>query len=218
MTGISRKTFARALVAALLFAWSAAFCASAHAMTAKEFHKQALKMKGINAFASTCQSAHETGDWTSVLWKKARNGAGIKADKAWIRASKPYYKRTSNEHVGGRVVKRTSNFRKYKSLHSFLTDYAAKIRRDYPASSKNSDTFLGYFAMLRKGRYGAWATDPRYFDKLLDKAMKFGPVLLGSSWKVKFAADFKRATQRKLLSAAEIASVKKRFAAAGIKL
>ena len=56
---------------------------SAIALTAEEFYSNAQKLDNINAFAATCQSAHETGFWTSPLWKKAMNGAGIKADKNW---------------------------------------------------------------------------------------------------------------------------------------
>ncbi|MDL2263645.1 glucosaminidase domain-containing protein [Synergistaceae bacterium OttesenSCG-928-I11] len=65
----------------------------ASAATPQEFYRHALEIKGIHAFAATCQSAHETGYWTSALWKQARNGAGIKADKKWMGAGKPHMKK-----------------------------------------------------------------------------------------------------------------------------
>ena len=70
---------------------------------------------------------------------KARNGAGIKADKAWRAARKPVYNKSSVEHVGNRNVKRVSAFRKYSSTKAFLKDYAKKIREDYPQSAKQKD-------------------------------------------------------------------------------
>ncbi|MDR1886095.1 MAG: glucosaminidase domain-containing protein, partial [Synergistaceae bacterium] len=67
----------------MLLSLSAYFCLScgaSFAETAEEFYNSAKKIPGIHAFAATCHSAHETGDWTSALWKTANNGAGIKAD------------------------------------------------------------------------------------------------------------------------------------------
>ncbi len=197
----------------LFFAHSTALAA-----TPQEFYKHAREVKGIHAFAATCQSAHETGYWTSALWKQARNGAGIKADKRWIGAGKPHMKRQSHEVVSGKKVNRTSYFRAYASLPEFLADYGAKIRRDYPLSSLHADTMWGFFAALRKGRYGAWATSPRYFEHMTDKALRLAPLLLGVTWKEQLAYEYKMARARNLLTPRDIAVIEKKFGAVGIKM
>jgi hypothetical protein len=197
------------------FLFLASVCASA--ATPQEFYRQALEIKGINAFAATCQSAHETGYWTSALWKQARNGAGIKADKKWLNSGKPHMKKQSHEYVGGKKVYRTFYFRAYKSLPEFLADYGAKIKRDYPLSSKHADTMWGFFAALRKGRYGAWATNPKYFEHMADKAIHLAPILLGANWKEQLAREYMTARSRNLLTPNDIAVIEKKFKAAGIK-
>ena len=188
----------------------------AAAATAEEFYRNALRYENIHAFAATCQSAHETGFWTSALWKNAQNGAGIKADKRWIKSGRPYVRRNSKEVVNGKTVSRVSNFRKYTDLSEFLVDYNAKITRDYPLAAKHSDTVWGYFASLRKGRYGSWATTPRYFEYLSDKAVRLAPKLLGIEWRKQLLTEYKQAVARGLLSKNEIAVVEKKLKAAGI--
>ena len=172
------------------------FAGQASAMSAREFYRYAKKYKCQNPFAATVQSAHETANWTSELWVKAHNGAGIKADKAWRAARKPVYNKSSVEHVGSRNVKRVSAFRKYSSTKAFLKDYAKKIREDYPQSAKHKDNVWLYFAGLYKGRHGKWATDRNYYGKLVTKAVKIAPQIYGSKWKTKLRAQFKKAQKR----------------------
>lgn len=216
MGGEKGRRFSRCKIFLLLAVLSAFLATRAYAATPQEFYRRAQKLGGINAFAATCQSAHETGFWTSELWKKARNGAGIKADKKWLAAGRPHVKKQSKEVVGGKTVYRTSHFRAYKSLDEFLKDYEAKIKRDYPLSSKHSDTMWGYFALLRRGRHGAWATSPRYFEHMADKAVRLAPKLLGSNWKKKLLDEYKIAKSRKLLTQAEMVVVEKKLKASGI--
>ncbi|MDR3332480.1 MAG: glucosaminidase domain-containing protein [Synergistaceae bacterium] len=187
-----------------------------YAETAEEFYKHAKKLDNINAFAATCHSAHETGFWTSVLWKTAKNGAGIKADKNWLKAKKPAVKKSSKEEVGGKTVSRVSYFRSYSSLTDFLNDYRRKITNDYPLAAKHSDTMWGYFSSLQKGRNGSWATTSRYFEYMADKAVRLAPKLLGKDWRAQLLKEYKKAKARGLLSAKEINIIEKRFAAAGI--
>lgn len=193
------------------------FSEGVFAATPEEFYKTALKMDGIHPFAATCQSAHETGFWTSVLWKNARNGAGIKADKKWIQSGQPVFKKKSKEIVKGKTVYRESHFRAYRSLAEFLADYRLKIMRDYPLASKHSDTMWGYFSSLQKGRYGSWATTQKYFEFMTDKAIQLAPKLLGAEWRAQLLREYKQAKSRGLLSAKERAIVEKKLAAAGIR-
>ncbi|MDR1651255.1 MAG: glucosaminidase domain-containing protein [Synergistaceae bacterium] len=204
------------LKAALFLLLAFSFPSSSDALTAEEFYRNAKKIENINAFAATCQSAHETGFWTSGLWKSAMNGAGIKADRKWRSSGRRSVLRRSPESVGGRIIYRESYFRAYGSIEEFLADYGIKVKRDYPLASKHSDTALGYFALLRRGRLGSWATTPKYFEYLTDKAVRLAPKLLGAEWKTELARDYKLAVSRGLLSQGEISIVKKRFAKSGI--
>ncbi|MDR3280894.1 MAG: glucosaminidase domain-containing protein [Synergistaceae bacterium] len=209
----------KSLKLAVVFLFFALFVPSlASALTAEEFYQNAKKIENINAFAATCQSAHETGFWTSALWKNAMNGAGIKADKKWRGSGRPSVLRRSPESVGGKIVYRESYFRAYKSLSEFLADYRIKITRDYPLAAKHSDTLWGYFSSLQKGRLGSWATTQKYFEYLTDKAIRLAPKLLGTEWRAELLRDYKEARVRGLLSNNEIAVVERRFAAAGISL
>ena len=186
------------------------------AATVEEFYTNALKLDSIHAFAATCQSAHETGFWTSALWKKAMNGAGIKADKTWRNSGRMAVLHRSPESEGGRTVYRESWFRAYKSLDEFMADYRVKITRDYPLAAEHSDNLWGYFSSLKKGRLGSWATTKKYFEYLADKAFRLAPGLLGAEWKAEFLRDYKAAKAKGLLDANEMAIVEKKLKAAGI--
>ena len=146
-------------------------------MDALIFYKLAKAFKHVNAFAATVQSAHETGNWTSYLWQNAFNGAGIKADAKW-RKSKDYLEVRSPESRGGTYYYKYSYFRKYSSPVAFLADYNLKIKADYPHCTVNN--LWGYFAGLYKGRWGKWATDHRYFEKLARKAFSLEDELLSA--------------------------------------
>ena len=206
------------LSTALLICFCAFFSHAGSAATPEEFYRNALEYDNIHAFAATCQSAHETGYWTSHLWKNAKNGAGIKADKNWLRAGKPAVKKNSREVVGGQTKYRVSYFRAYGSLDDFLSDYRLKITRDYPLAAKNSDTMWGYFSSLQKGRMGSWATTQKYFEHMTNMAVKLAPRLLGVEWRAQLLAEYNEARARGLLSQNEIAIIEKKFKAAGIPL
>lgn len=165
----------RLYLGAVALAIALFLCAEGYAMDAKTFYGLAQKQKGINAFAATCQSALETGHWTSPLWLNTYNGAGLKAPPSW-RKDKPYVEFVSPESKDGVYYKKSSFFRKYESPQAFLKDYAVKIKQDYPHCTL--DNVWGYFAGLYKGRWGAWATDHKYFEKLARKAFSLEDELL----------------------------------------
>ena len=207
----------RAVLACLILA-ELFYASPSFAVSAEEFYRNALAVKGINACAATCQSAHETGFWTSYLWKNALNGAGIKADKNWRKSGRPSIKKSSREEVKGKQVYRDSYFRVYRSLEEFLSDYRAKIARDYPLAAKNSDTMWGYFSSLQKGRLGSWATTQSYFEHMADKAVKLAPKLLGLEWRAQMLGEYRQARARGLLSAREIKIVERKLASVGISV
>lgn len=175
------------------------YCNTAHAISVTEFYNLMNNYSHINAFAATVQCAHETGNWQSPLWINANNGAGLKAPKAWIIAGKPYIAAESPESNNGTYYKKTSYFRKYNSTSEFLSDYANKIRVDYPRCARNNDNIWGYFAGLYSGRIGKWATDHKYYEKLTIKAIKLAPEIFANDWKLKLARDYYTAVQRKSL-------------------
>lgn len=169
---------------------------SAYAMTTVQFYKLALKHRHINPFAVTVQSACETGYWSSDLWEKGYNGAGLKASSEWLNSGKPYITKNSVESRNGIYSKETSKFRKYRSPEEFLRDYARKIRCDYPRCIRNHSNIWGYFAGLYAGRKGKWATDHKYYEKLTVKAIKLAPEIYGYKWKQKLIKDFRTALRR----------------------
>ena len=152
-------------------------------MNAIEMYELMKKVPGVNPFAATCQSAHETGRWTSKLWNEARNGCGLKAGTDWMKARKPYILIQSPEWDGKQTVQRRSKFRAYATSEDFTQDYGEKIRTLYPECVKEADNFWGYFAGLYKGIWGKWATDPIYFTKLGKMAVTLSPELLGKGWR-----------------------------------
>ncbi|MDO5116018.1 MAG: glucosaminidase domain-containing protein [Synergistaceae bacterium] len=163
---------------------------------AQEFFAAARGQPDINAYAATCQSALETGNWQSELWRQAYNGAGIKAPPEWRKAGRPTFKAYSPEYTGGKYIARESYFRSYDSRDAFLGDYAAKIKRDYPYSYKHRDNFWLYFAGLYRGRLGSWATDHRYFEKLARTAVRLAPEIFGTRWRAKLLAAYEYAGGR----------------------
>ena len=169
-------------------------------MNAQEMFTLMRGVPGINAFGATCQSALETGYWTSSLWQQTCNGAGLKAQQTWIRSGKRYVAIASPEYIANKFKTKFSNFRAYASPEEFLIDYAEKIREYYPRCIESADNFWGYFAGLRDGRWGPWATDPEYFGKLCSIGGKLAPELLGHGWRGRMHLSYRLACDRGTLS------------------
>lgn len=191
------KKYLSLLTMAVILALST--CCAAEAMTTLQFYRLARKHKHVQPFAVTVQSACETGHWSSFLWKKGFNGAGLKVSAEWLKAGKPYITKNSTESRNGIYGQEVSRFRKYSSVNEFLKDYEKKIRQDYPRCARNRDNIWGYFAGLYAGRKGKWATDHKYYQKLTVKAIKLAPEIYGKKWKSKLIKDFKVAVRRKSL-------------------
>lgn len=165
----------------------------AGAFSSLDFYRAAKKYQSVNPFGAAVHCSHETGDWRSRLWREGKNGAGIKANSAWKALGMPYIDMESEERLGGRNVPVRSSFRKYRSLEKFLGDYSRKIREDYPVSARYNNNIWGYIGGLYKGKYGKWATDHKYFEKLALKAVKLAPEIYGPSWKKKLRRQFETA-------------------------
>ena len=203
MTGsFAEPRFLRRLsifLAALSF-YAVAVAAPAYAFSALDFYRTAQGYRAVNAFGATVHCAHETGNWQSRLWTEGMNGAGIKANKAWIALGMPYIETFSGEDIGGKNVAVRSSFRKYSSVDKFLRDYARKVRDDYPVSARYYKNIWGYISGLYLGRNGRWATDRRYFEKLVNKAVQLAPEIYGESWRKMLSAQFENARGFKILA------------------
>lgn len=144
-------------------------------MTKEMFLSMAEEYKAqVSPYGALVQSYLETGGWTSELWRRGTNGAGIKADSQWKSSGLSYVVIQSPEwsREKGRYMQ-YSLFRAYDSPKAFMKDYASKISTDYPLCSHTN--LFKYFSGLYKGRKGAWATDHRYFEKLVDTSVKLVP-------------------------------------------
>jgi len=179
------------------------------AFSSVDFYRAAKRYKSVNPFGAAVHCSHETGDWQSRLWREGNNGAGIKANSAWKMLGMPYIDTESEERVGGKSMMVASSFRKYGSLKKFLGDYSRKIRDDYPLSAKHNNNIWGYLGGLYKGRYGKWATDHRYFEKLAVKAVKLAPEVYGPSWKRKLYRQFETAKGFGILEEWQIIAVER---------
>ena len=170
-------------------------------MDNKTFYTLALKHKSkINPFGALCQCNWETRTngrpWESELFKRANNAAGIKSGVGW---HGDIYEKVSWEQMpDGTRYDKKSAFRKYISVDDFLDDYATKIANAY--SHCTTDNFWGYFAGLYKGKYGAWATDLKYFEKLCMVAIKLAPEVFGTEHKDKLINAYLYATKKKYLT------------------
>lgn len=165
-------------------------------MTYNEFLKEAEKFKSkINPFAVMCQTAHETGYYKSELAVKHNNFAGIKASTDWLKENKPYVDIASPEVINGQTTVKVSKFRKYKDVNEFLNDYVEFISRDRYADVRNNiENVFGYFAGLLKG---GWATNPLYFNRLVEMAFKLAPDIFGETWYDKLKASFEYSRDKK---------------------
>ena len=172
--------------------------------------------KIVNPFGAVCQCRHETAyqgkPWNSELCKQANNLAGLKRGSGWT--GQVYAKKSWEQKPTGEKYEQVSEFRKYLMWEDFVADYAKKIERDYPACAASADNFFGYFSGLFRGRFGAWATDLAYLDRLLDQVLILAPEIFGSGWQDKVWAAFLYAVDNKRLTPEHETIIHKRLNAA----
>lgn len=188
-----------ALLGCALFLAAAMPAFEASAFTTMDFYRAAQRYKAVNAFGAVVHCAHETGDWRSRLWRDGRNGAGIKANRAWVALGMPCIEVYSGEEIGGKSVAVRSSFRKYKTIDKFLRDYSRKVRDDYPLSARCYKNVWGYICGLYLGKNGRWATDGKYFQKLTKKAVQLAPEIYGPSWRKRLHSQLENARGFKIL-------------------
>lgn len=167
----------------------------------------------INGFAAVCQCRHETTyrgkPWNSELCLNANNLAGLKKWSGWNGGVYP--KSSWEQKPDGTKYEKVSEFCKYATWTDFVDNYAKKIQQDYPLCTASADNFWGYFSGLFKGRFGAWATDLAYLDRLIDQVFAVGPVLLGSEWEEKCWKALEYAVQKKRLQPGHEQKIRQRL-------
>lgn len=172
-------------------------------MTIIEFYNLCLKYnKSINPAAATAQCVHETRyggkDFSSSLWTKAFNPAGIKTLSGW----KGSYidGNTWEQNKDGSIVKGKRTFLKFNSPEDGVKGYVDKIQQNYPSCTDNIDNMFGYFAALMNGKYGAWATDQSYLKSICNSLIRIAPTIFGDEWKNKLNTALKYAHNNKRIS------------------
>ena len=159
--------------------------------------------KTINPFAVLCQCYHETkykgAPWSSELFVKANNGAGI---KKWLHWPSPLYTKVSWEQSSiGTKYNKSSDFCLYPSVDIFIQNYVMKIDTSYPLCKAQKDNFLGYFNGLISGPY-KWATDKSYFTRLVEASIELAPTVFGQGtlWRQKYLNSLEYAVQKRYIT------------------
>jgi len=161
--------------------------------------KARRNLKWANPVGVTLQAYLESGGYSSELAREAHNFCGIKAKGDW---KGEVYEKLSDEDEGGeKMVARRSPFRKYGSTELFLMDLDRKIqRKNYEKchSLEGRWNFWVYFSGLVEG---GWATDRKYFKKLVDVAVAQMRNIEGleTSWRSKLHISFQWAVSSDLL-------------------
>ncbi|MDO4988222.1 MAG: glucosaminidase domain-containing protein [Synergistes sp.] len=189
----------RKFVVFILSAILSVIPSAAYAFSSVDFYNAAQGYRSVNPFGAAVHCSLETGNWKSRLWTEGKNGAGIKATKAWKVIGLPYIDTITEEDINGEVVPQKASFRKYSGMDQFLRDYSRKIRDSYPVSAKYYKNIWGYLCGLYIGKYGRWATDSRYFEKLTKVAVGLAPQIYGAKWHSKLARQFKTAKKFNIL-------------------
>lgn len=159
--------------------------------------------KTVNPFAVLCQCHHETKvtgrAWSSELFLKTNNAAGI---KAWSKWTGELYEKVSWEQSAlGSIFDKKSPFCKYPTIDDFISNYVLKIKLMYPLCVQRNNNFLGYFNGLLAGQY-KWATDKLYFTRLIETSIELAPIIFGKGtiWRQKYLNALEYAIQERLIT------------------
>lgn len=139
------------------------------------------------------QTALETGHYR---YFQGYNLAEIKATPGWEKVGGKVWSAATSEFQGGGMVKTTARFRAYDDLAHFLEDYSGLIYRCYPLVVKNLDCMWLTLAGFYKGKHGAWATDPKYYEKLCVMVVGYAPQVLGEEWQERLNSAYAYARRK----------------------
>ena len=123
-------------------------------------HAREAGCNHVQSALCAAQSAIETG-WGKHV--KGNSYFGVKASRSWKGKVQSF---TTHEVIKGKRVKLTQKFRAYDSKVDSIRDYAKVMTHKFN-KAWSADTMAGAAEGLKKGRYGAYATDPDYSKKVL---------------------------------------------------
>ena len=118
---------------------------------------------GLEATFMIAQARLESGNYKKI---KGNNLFNIKGKGQKFR---------THEFYNGKKVYVTDSFRRYPSINASIDDYLAFLKDRYPVAYKglrlkDKDVFL---SGLMDGKYGKYATDPRYKQKISKLIRRF---------------------------------------------
>lgn len=156
-------------------------------------HNETHPDQRVHELGTLAQTALETAHFKSF---RGFNLAGIKSTPGWEKVGGKIWSAGTSEFQGGKMVSTKGRFRSYDDLAHFLDDYSGLIHRCYAVTARNLDCIWLYLAGFYKGKYGAWATDPKYYEKLCAMVVRYAPEVLGEEWQTRLADSFQLARQR----------------------
>lgn len=136
---------------------------------------RSLGATDLQAHLAASQASLETGYGRSV---KGNNHFGIKAGSKYAGKTVDF---GTHEFFGGQKVGMTDRFRAYDDLAGSVRGYMDFMARNFP-EAWNATTFKDAAEGLKNGRYGSYATDPKYDDKIASIAGRFGPAATGQAF------------------------------------
>lgn len=149
--------------------------------TRKDFYDSllpdALRLEretGIAPHITLAQAAHESNYGNDAgLATQFHNLFGIKPGSSW-KGDRAIF--ATKETIGGKVIPVKSEFRAYPSFFASMQDWATLLVNLYPAAyqAAQRNDILAFADGLRKGRAGAYATDPNYGAKLVSAYQTIG--------------------------------------------
>ena len=125
---------------------------------------------GVYASVMMAQAGLESAWGQSSLSRNAHNLFGVK-----YRGTGNYVVMPTLEYYGGAYHTVNARFQKYDSYYDSLVGYAQLIKSNFYLSTKtNSSTYQQAANNLRNGKWGSYATDPGYANKLINLINLYG--------------------------------------------
>jgi flagellum-specific peptidoglycan hydrolase FlgJ len=118
-----------------------------------------LGASDVQAHLAASQASLETGYGRSV---KGNNHFGIKAGGSWKGPTTSF---RTHEYQGGKRKSQTDRFRAFQGLKDSVAGYMSFMDRAFP-DAWNASTLSNAIGNLTKGRFGSYATDPQYTQKV----------------------------------------------------
>lgn len=119
---------------------------------------------GFDPMGPFTQACHETFFFEKTIGKY--NFWGLKAPK-WFKGKRLSV--LTHEHENGVTVKVMQDFCDWDTIAEAINFYTRRIAKIYPEAFKGRRFYKLFFEGLQKGKFGAWATDPLYVEKLMTR-------------------------------------------------